>query len=157
MKYDGTKFYGRSRNDFVRHHTDAEAIQDATRCFREYVDVHSWVFSKSSFLTLVSSFNQLRLFPFRVFQFQESAITTPDGEPFEFIVTLQKCDYEIPKTWLDARSQITQSEPDLSVFQSTRDLQVELEFIKNELRTLLNSKSWRITKPLRKIRRYFQS
>lgn len=176
VKYDGTKFFGRSKSDFVRHHTDAEAIQDATRCFREYVDVHSWVFSRSSFISIVSRFNQLQMFPFRVLDFQESSTVTPDGEPFEFIVTLQKCDYQIPKTWLDTLSQIAEDKPDLSdrtapysvknenslrensseYKQSIRYLQAEVESTKNELKRLINSKSWKITAPLRLIRRFFQ-
>lgn len=175
VKYDGTKFLGRQKSDFVRHHTDAEAIQDATRCLNEYVDVHSWVFSRTSFLSIVTKFNQLRLFPFRVFDFQESTTVTPDGEPFEFIVTLQKCDYEIPRTWLDALSQIVKHKPELSdrtalhlvddensfrkeiseYEKSIRHLQFELESTRNELKSLINSKSWKITEPLRLIRRFF--
>jgi hypothetical protein len=38
VKYDGTAMKGKKKTDFVRHHTDAEAIQDAARCFQEYVE-----------------------------------------------------------------------------------------------------------------------
>jgi hypothetical protein len=116
------------------------------------------------------------MFPFRVFDFQESSTVTPDGEPFEFIVTLQKCDYEIPKAWLEALSQILEDKRDLkdrNEAYSVNDeesysqmiseyeksiilLKEEMESTRNQLNRLIKSKSWRITEPLRLIRRSFR-
>jgi SAM-dependent methyltransferase len=173
VKWDGTPMFGRQKSDFVRHHTDAEAIQDAARCFKEYVDVHSWVFNRHSFLRIIAKFNQLNLFPFAVFDFQESSVRTPDGEPFEFIVTLRKCQYSIPPSWLEivlerhsqlGVSSLFPEKPKLKVLPESFDsqiierdkeiLELRMSFseIQKNLNVILTSKSWRVTKPLRRIR-----
>jgi SAM-dependent methyltransferase len=151
IKYDGTPMFGKKRDDFVRHHTDAEAIQDATRCFKEYVDVHSWVFDRSSFLSIITKFNQLNLFPFTLSDFQESSSRTPDGESEEFIVTLRKCDYSIPQSWLEIVSEKVDRDS-YSVDQTVQELNRDLLEIQASLEVILNSKSWKITKPFRKIK-----
>ena len=173
VKYDGTAMKDKKKDDFVRHHTDAEAIQDAARCFQEYVDVHSWVFNRSSLLSMITRFNQLNLFPFTVIEFQESNMKTPDGEPYEFIVTLSKCDYLIPNSWVEIVSRNTENEPEASLkekFQLERKLNsleraifekdraiFELQNSSFEMKKLLDdvlgSKSWIITRPIRELRR----
>jgi SAM-dependent methyltransferase len=172
IKYDGTSMYGKQKINFIRHHTDAEAIQDAARCFKEYVDVHSWVFDRQSFLSIITAFNQLKIFPFVVFDFQESDARTPDGEPFEFVVTLKKCDYSIPESWQEinlARSKENDN-PSLSEKlipggdsgnlkssisekdKTISELSLQLLETQKNLDIILNSKSWKITKLLRRIR-----
>lgn len=99
FKYKETAIRDRSFSEFERHHTDAEAIQDAFRCLTEYVDVHCWVFSPRTFLELVERLHDLRLFPFRVAGLYESNKRTMDGDCFEFVVELQKVPFEIPIEW----------------------------------------------------------
>jgi SAM-dependent methyltransferase len=174
IKYDGTKMEGFKFENFVRHHTDAEAIQDSIRCFQEYVDVHCWVFDRVGFLSLVTALNTLNLFPFRVFNFMESSHRTKDDQPVEFIIHLKKIDYQIPESWQkyiksrkifswysteskapgkemeefkDTESQIQDLE------NQNRNLISDLNNKSNELSMILNSKSWKLTSFFRRIRK----
>jgi SAM-dependent methyltransferase len=174
IKFDGTPMSTQDFEAFVRHHTDAEAIQDSLRCLKEYVDVHCWVFNRESFLKLMSSLGALRLMPFKVTQFVNSSHLTADGEPVEFIISLKKIDYEIPANWLE----YIDSKPKFNWFDSTavtsdklnesafvtgiehQDPETEIALLKselmgvsNELLTVLQSKSWSLTRPLRTLRK----
>lgn len=175
VKFDGnsdisaTPFEG-----FVRHHTDAEAIQDATRCLKEYVDVHCWVFDRKTFLRTISTLNSLNLFPFKVFNFIESEHKTVYGEPLEFIITLKKIPFVIPLEWqkyLKSKKSFTWFNPDetndISIETKSADtdfivkklttelqtLKIELDEKTLEIITILNSRSWKITAFLRSLRR----
>ncbi|WP_264914036.1 class I SAM-dependent methyltransferase [Rhodoluna lacicola] len=120
LRYSGKKMSGKSLQDFDRNHTDAEAIQDAFRCNFEYVDVHCWVFTPKSFTGLVSRFNELEIFPFRVEKILESSKKTADGISQEFVVVLVRCEFAIPSAWkkfIDIKPEFRW----LSIEQETRD------------------------------------
>jgi SAM-dependent methyltransferase len=178
IKFDGTSMSEKNIGAFVRHHTDQEAIQDVLRCFKEYVDVHCWVFNRESFLTLIDSLGTLKLMPFRVSQFADSGHLTADGEPVEFVICLKKIDFEIPEewqnyleskkkfSWYDSSRAITEKPEDSIISkeselktlkQESLMLESDLLRISRELDLIIHSKSWNLTKPLRTIRKYLRS
>lgn len=131
---EGSKFEGKFLDDFIRCHTDREAIDDVVRCQREYVDVHCWAFTCESFVSILNELLALGLSPFEVLNVTDGKDRTEDGQPFEFTVVLGKSkNFTIPESW---NTQIHLNE--IEKFNCA----LELSLIKG-------SRSWRYTKPIR--------
>lgn len=68
-----------------RYNTPQDALQAMETVIerQEYLDVHHWVFTPSSFMQLISDLQELDLMPFKI-------INHLDNDGFEFFVALQK-------------------------------------------------------------------
>lgn len=131
-----------------------------------YRDAHCWVFTPESFLDLAEELATLQLFPFRI----DGFYPTPPGT-LEFMVRLAKADPaspEIAASIAAARQIVAEAqapgpppepepepEPDPGATEIDA-LTAEIERLRLTVDELQNSTSWRLTAPLRALRRGFQ-
>lgn len=143
--WTGASMTGKSLDDFKRHHTDAEAFQDAIRCQKEYVDVHCWCFSPENFAKTWHELTAFNLNPFDLVEIIESEEKSPDGHCGEFITILKRNDnFKLPNSW------------QIFVDENKKNTSVSLDrvtFLENEIQAIKNSTSWKITSPLRYIKK----
>jgi SAM-dependent methyltransferase len=125
--------------ELVPVHSETEALDNAAAAAAnaEYLDVHCWVFTPSSFRRLVAALLRLQLIPFSL----ERCSDTVGGE---FFATLRAATpaATIPPT-VSGRLP-----PNASAHAVLR---AELRTSQDELRRTLASRSWRVTRPLRAI------
>jgi SAM-dependent methyltransferase len=117
-----------------------------------YVDNHCFVFTPYSFFEVIRTLMELELIDFKVASF----FTTEEGT-YEFLVSLQKIDVKM------MRQERLQSLPEIprdlygreleakvkQLEGSMQDLKQALEQRQSELQHVLQSKSWRLTRPVR--------
>jgi predicted SAM-dependent methyltransferase len=111
----------------------------------EYVDTHCFVYTPASFFEVLGVLFELSLIPFEVAGFHDTA----EGE-YEFFVSLRKVSK--PRAGNAAKKTLPRLERELT----NRELRAELQLAREELtqaqatnQALLQSSSWKITKPLR--------
>jgi SAM-dependent methyltransferase len=105
----------------------------------EYVDSHCHVFTPYSFFEILRELMNRDLLGFEVASFDD----TPAGS-LEFYVSLRKVESAQRKSRLL---------PSLPKPKETRELEAEIEGLRTELKLLKSSKSWKITKPLRAVKK----
>ena len=125
----------------------------------KYVDSHCFVFTPSSFVEILRNLIKLDLFGYKV----EYLKKTRENQ-LEFYVSLRKVEgatkasklsslpklpgvrekHEIERENIGLKAEVE------SLKMRSSELEVEMIKIKSEVQDLLNSKSWRITKPVRK-------
>jgi hypothetical protein len=132
--------------ELVPVHSEAEALERATAVVAsgEYIDVHCWMFTPSSFTRVFSALQRLQLVPFSL----DRCSPTIGGE---FFATLRAVDataavvvppianYDMPPTTSEhavVRSQL----------RAAQDAQ-------DELSRVTASRSWKVTQPLRALNR----
>lgn len=116
----------------------------------EYVDTHTFVFTPSSFVELLRNLIDLSLVPFAVSDFDDTA----KGE-YEFFISLQKIQSKDRNKALDTLPNLP-TDPTLRVLQKQlSQLEYELLIIEQDRKNIYNSLSWRITRPLRLLRKLF--
>lgn len=146
--WDGD-LYLNSRSPHRHSLHDALAIADKTYKSKAYYDSHISVFTPTSFFNVISDLIELDLFSYKVRNFYDT-----EYGAYEFIVVFEKLgksDINIQKRSLppiDATP--TRRELEKSLIQ----LQEENTKLRNELFALGRSFSWRITKPLRHVRKF---
>jgi SAM-dependent methyltransferase len=115
----------------------------------QYRDAHCWVFTPQSFLDLAEELSVLELFPFRLDAFYP---TEPGAAEFHVrLVKTTPCDARVRSAILDAREAMIESpaEPPAEPPSAAAE-QAELSRLLDEMR---QSKSWKLTAPLRALRR----
>lgn len=121
---------------FVHTLEETNRMYDISLTCKEYLDVHNWVFTKSSFELLVYDLNALNLTHFYVAESFET-----DG--FEFFVSLKKNEtYSIPNE--NERLQLVWNMHN-ELLEDTKTFDM-----------FVNSRSWRVTAPLRTISLIFR-
>jgi hypothetical protein len=114
-----------------------------------YNDAHCWVFTPASLLRLMEEIAVLGLFPYRV----EAFFPTEPGE-LEFQVRLVRAARadapEIRSSIAAAQALISSAAP---VATAEDAVTAEAESLRRQLGAVLASKSWRLTAPLRALRR----
>ena len=101
--YTGGSIKNKVFSDFKRRHTDAEAIQFAARCQREYeyIDVHCWCFSPENFSEVWQELTKFNLNPFILEKIIPSEHVV-DDHPMEYTVILRRNnDFHLPESWVD--------------------------------------------------------
>lgn len=136
---------------FRLHCSPADAYARAVRAHeaREYHDVHCYALTPASFLEALRVIMQLDLVPMRVRQFHETAV----GD-VEFFVQLEKLD---PALSRDERRRLQEASlPALAEGEGGPEvdaLRSALRMRDEALERMSRSASWRITAPLRALRR----
>lgn len=115
-----------------------EAFQKCLNNLNGYVDAHCYVYTPSSFLTILRTIIEHGLLDFEVAYFQ----TTPVNN-LEFYVSLRKS--------TASKNKKLASVPNLTEPKSYNELEATIEYLRQELVAITNSRSWRLTKPLRTI------
>jgi SAM-dependent methyltransferase len=107
----------------------------------EYVDSHCFVFTPYSFFNIVRRLIMHNLFDYEVAYFSDTALNE-----LEFYVSLKKVK-------IHDRDKQLASLPDIPKPPELRakELEAQVQLLKSQLELMKNSKSWRITKPLRAI------
>jgi Methyltransferase domain len=127
--------------ELVPVHSEEEALERATAAAAsdDYLDVHCWVFTPTSFVRLIGALQRLHLVPFSLDHHTE----TIGGE---FFATLRAVDAEeVNATVVSSALPATTSEH--AVLRSAlRDTRAELDMT-------LSSRSWSVTRPLRALNR----
>lgn len=115
----------------------------------EYMDAHSWIFTKSSFELMIYDLNCLGYTNLRVIEIY-------DVEGNEFVVSLRKQkDNEVRNE--NKRLKLFQNiERELSLNMAL-DSPIFKEYIERIHNSYIESTSWRITKPIRSIKHFFIS
>jgi Methyltransferase domain len=126
-------------DELVPVHSEAEALERATTASTsgDYLDVHCWMFTPSSFTRLFGALTRLHLVPFSL----ESCSDTVGGE---FFATLRVCD--------PAKSSAPAVESDDGLLPTASEdaaVRAQLRSGGPELQRVLASRSWQVTKPLR--------
>jgi SAM-dependent methyltransferase len=118
----------------------SEAIRRAQLNLRpdEYIDCHCYVFTPQSFFLIMKRLIEHDMCDFEVVNFSD---TTKDE--LEFYVSLRKVD---PKK--DKKKQLA-SIPKLKRPLRVEELEKKVALLEKEIDAMKNSKSWRITKPVR--------
>jgi hypothetical protein len=113
---------------------------------KKYIDTHCFVLTPYSFFEILKSLIEHDLFNYEVASFKN----TPFNQ-LEFYVS-----FRLSKK--STKAQKLKSIPRIAKPKETRDLELQILKLKNEKQTLIDeihklttSKSWQITKPLRKI------
>jgi hypothetical protein len=130
-------------------HTEAEAFARATDVATsgEYLDVHCWVFTPSSFTRLLSALQRMQLVPFSLEHCSESI----GGE---FFVTLRAVDVAAAVVPTVVGTGLPAASSEHATMRSElRAAQADRESLGIELTQMLASRSWRVTKPLRDFNR----
>jgi SAM-dependent methyltransferase len=127
--------------ELVPVHSEAEAFERATEAATsgDYHDVHCWVFTPSSFARLFAALQRLQLVPFSL----ESCSETVGGE---FFATLRAVDSAAAASPAVGAGLL----PTASEHAAVR---AELCSGGQELRRVLASRSWQVTRPLRALNR----
>ena len=105
---------------------------------KEYVDVHCSVYTPYSFFEIIKSLIELDLFDYEVAYFHDTEIND-----MEFHVNLRKS--------TKSKSEKLKSVPKIKRPINQFDLFKEIEELNKKIFKLENSKSWKVTAPLRKI------
>lgn len=103
----------------------------------EYVDCHCYVFTPESFFTILRSLVTHELFDYEVVYYSETA-----RNDLEFYVSLRK----VKKR--DSKKQLA-SIPKIKRPLRIEELERKVELLNHEIISMKNSKSWRVTKPIR--------
>lgn len=127
--------------ELVLIHSETEALERATTASTsgDYLDVHCWTFTPSSFTRLFGALTRLRLVPFSL----ESCSETVGGE---FFATLRVA---------DAATAVSPTVGDglLPTASEHAAVRAELRAGGPELKRVLASRSWQVTGPLRAVNR----
>jgi 2-polyprenyl-3-methyl-5-hydroxy-6-metoxy-1,4-benzoquinol methylase len=133
-----------SANDYSkkpRAHSDKKSLSMCKdNLSGKYVDSHCYVFTPYSFIMIIRSLINHNLFCFEVAYFSDTK--TND---FDFFIGLRKSIKSSQKSKLD-------SLPIIPRPKERWQLEKEIQELKAEQKKITNSKSWKITKPLRSIR-----
>lgn len=105
----------------------------------KYVDCHCHVFTPYSFLEILKSLKENNLLNFDIVSFTETSENS-----MEFFVSLKKSKVKSN----NRLKNYPNIEPDPSIWE----IQEELYSLKKRLSELENSKSWKLTRPLRKLK-----
>jgi hypothetical protein len=129
--------------ELVLVHSEAEALERAATAATsgDYLDVHCWMFTPSSFTRLFGALTRLHLVPFSL----ESCSETVGGE---FFATLRVAD---PR-----EASAPPVAGDVGLLPSASEhaaVRAELRTGGPELKRVLASRSWKITRPLRTFNR----
>lgn len=147
-------------------YSDAKKIIDLSQTQSFYIDAHSWVFTKNSFILLIHDLNYLGFIKFDI-------LKTFDDDSYEFFVVLKKCN-NIPiiennlrlellkKIFFEYTTEIPNSmrklnmseEEIVHLLKQNESLYAENVQLKLEKDNFFNSTSWKITQPLRVIKKY---
>lgn len=114
--------------------------------FKDYVDVHCYAFTPHSFMNILRRLIEHDLLDYEVIDFQDT-----EKYQLEFYVTLKKCNKGVHN-----RARQLNSIPKIKQTPELRGLDKKVAYLKSQLDHLYNSKSWRLTKPLRDLRRKIQ-
>lgn len=131
-------------DELVHVHGEAEALERATAAVSkgEYIDVHCWVFTPQSFCRLMGSLQRLQLVPFSV----ESVTDTIGGEFFATLRPAEPSSATVPP--------IGEGSPRAAegalLGKELSTTRAALDKASAELVAMENSRSWKITRPLRK-------
>jgi SAM-dependent methyltransferase len=130
-------------SELVLVHSETEALERATTAAisGDYLDVHCWMFTPSSFTRLFGALTRLHLVPFSL----ESCSETVGGE---FFATLRVAD---PAT--ATAPPVPGDDGILASASEHAAVRAELRTGGPELNRVLASRSWQVTKPLRAINR----
>jgi len=125
--------------ELVPVHSEAEALERATTASTsgDYLDVHCWMFTPSSFTRVFGALTRLHLVPFSL----ETCSDTVGGEFFATLRVSDPSNASAPPVAGDEGLLPTASE-DAAV-------RAELRSGGPELKRVLASRSWQVTKPLR--------
>lgn len=129
--------------ELVLVHSETEALDRATTAATsgDYLDVHCWMFTPSSFTRLFGSLTRLHLVPFSL----ESCSDTVGGE---FFATLRVAD--------PATAVALPVDGDIGLLASASEhaaVRAELRSGGPELKRVLATRSWKVTRPLRAVNR----
>jgi hypothetical protein len=126
-------------SELVLVHSEAEALERATTAATsgDYVDVHCWMFTPSSFTRIFGALTRLHLVPFSL----ETCSETVGGE---FFATLRVAD---PATAV--APPVPGDDALLAPASEHASVRAELRAGGPELQRVLASRSWQVTKPLR--------
>ncbi|MDP9464424.1 MAG: class I SAM-dependent methyltransferase [Actinomycetota bacterium] len=131
-------------------HTEAEAFERAAAVVAtaEYVDVHCWVFTPTSFTRLFSALQRLQLVPFSL----DACSEVVEGEFFATLRAVDAAAAVVVPSLVDDGLPTSASEHAVlrSKFRATHP---DCEAIQDELRRTLASRSWKVTRPLRALNR----
>jgi SAM-dependent methyltransferase len=113
-----------------------------------YHDVHCTVFSSYEFVGLMHQLAEMEKLSFYPVSFFDTA-----ENDFEFFISMKKSmDKNYVKLeWESLRQRMVHSKK----IMDPRELQTRLSYLEETLNNLLISKSWKITEPLRRIRKVF--
>ena len=144
---DSGKAWQNSYADYSKGHKNTPKIAYET-CLENldesnYVDAHCFVFTPYSFFEVLRSLVELGLLGFEVTYFKD---TPPGG--LEFYVSLRK----VKKS----AAEKIKSLPKISRSKTKRELELEIINLRQEINMITGSKSWLITKPLRKTVNYIR-
>lgn len=110
---------------------------------QKYVDCHCYVYTPTSFITILSELITQELFSYEVVDM----IETRPGE-LEFYVSLRKLD---PKS-ITIKKQLRSLPRVKLAIHKEAELQHNIDMLQQEIHMLTHSLSWKVTKPLRKLR-----
>lgn len=132
-------------DELVRVHTDAEALERATTSAvgDTYIDVHCWVFTPRSFCRVIAALQRVHLVPFSV----ESCSESVGGEFFARLRTADPAEASVPTV----DDQHTVSSDDDLLRTDLASARAALDAANAELTAMRQTKSWRITRPMRVI------
>jgi SAM-dependent methyltransferase len=131
-------------DELVHVHGEAEAMERATAAATtgEYIDVHCWVFTPESFVRLMGSLQRLHLVLFSV----ESCSETIGGEFFATLRPADPSSATVPAS--DQRSR--RAAEGAMIREELKVTRAALDKASAELAAIERSRSWKITRPLRK-------
>lgn len=134
-------------DELVRVHTDAEALERATTAAGgdTYIDVHCWVFTPRSFCRVIAALQRVHLVPFSV----ELCSETVGGEFFARLRTADPVEASVPDVDNDAQV----DENDDLLRSDLAAARAALGAANAELTALRQTRSWKITRPLRAVQR----
>jgi Methyltransferase domain len=126
-------------SELVLVHSESEALERATTASTsgDYLDVHCWMFTPSSFMRIFGALTRLQLVPFSL----ESCSETVGGE---FFATLRVSD---PST--ASAPPVGGDEGLLATASEDAAVRAQLRTGGPEMKRMLASRSWQVTKPLR--------
>jgi hypothetical protein len=133
-------------DELVRVHSDAEALEQAriAEAGDTYIDVHCWVFTPRSFCRVMAALQRVQLVPFSV----ESCSESIGGEFFARLRAADPANASVPYVNDDA----TVGEDDDLLRTDLAAARAALDAANAELTAMRQTKSWRITRPLRALR-----
>jgi hypothetical protein len=121
-----------------------------------YHDVHCWVFTPRTFASLMEKLAGYGLLPLECAGMVDSSVPL-----LEFYVFMQPCNdrARVIESWRDARNTLRDPLPGsgaeaalLADAESALRTDDELEAARRRIRTLENSRSWKLTAPLRRMK-----
>lgn len=131
-------------------HSRDNAIEEMNNVMREniYIDVHGWCFVPHSFRLLIEDLHSLGFIKMRELDFSVT-------QGSEFYMTLSR---EGTGPSLSRMEMSEQAERELRGSEGDGDASMDLKYntLKQQYDALLSSNSWKITRPLRALRRLFK-